>query len=632
MNGAPSFTFLGRTFFVLMLICFLGSQATIAQIGEPKEHVITAKKSDFVEKQVFKNELSQYDLYDFSSQEIFTAINKARGEKPVTFAIGNHQWDVVLRPSNILKESFVSRINSSNGVQQLDNIQDYTFEGYVVDENISVRITSTPNYFVAYFKTPDTEFYIEPTSKFTNTLKSKSFVMYKKRDVLPTAGTCLTIEAKEWDKTTSNAHYLKSDGCLEVDYALAADFAMFQKYGSPENILLHVSTVLNMVNVDYENAFSDELRFIISEQMTSTCSNCNPWSSTTNAQDLLKNFDDWGPTGFVNEHDLGSLWTDRNFDGTTVAVAWIGKVCTSKRYNCVQDFTSSYGTLRMVNSHELGHNFDAHHDPSFTQFIMTSAVNASFNVWSPATIAEINAHINSRDCLTECQEVVTEEPVESEPIHVTLSAKVQLMGFFDKNLGAMSNKLNELNLIPSQQPFNNEIWNYQGTETVDPNMEGILDWVLVELRNDENPDEVLARKAVLIKESGDLVNPDGSSEIFFETLSDGNYYVAIHHKSHLRMRTSSAHNFIAGESTSLDFTQTGENALSNHLTEYVPGVSVVYCGDYDQSGTINFLDLTTWVGSYQAGGIYHFADGNGDGLVDLADIVYWLDYQNVFSF
>jgi len=613
-----------------MLICFFGSQTAFAQLGDLKEHVITAKKSDFVSKQVFKEELSQYDLYDLSSQEIFTAINKARSEKPVTFSIGDHEWDVVLRPSNILKESFVSRINSSNGIQELENIQDYTFEGYVVDENITVRITSTPNFFVAYFKTPSTEYYIEPTSKFTNTLREKSFVMYEKKDVLPAAGTCLAVEARGWDKP-NNVAYPKTDACLEVDYALAADYSMFLKHGSPENILLHVSTILNMVNVDYENAFSHELRFVISEQMTSTCSTCNPWSSTTNAQDLLKNFDDWGPIGFVNEHDLGSLWTNRNFDGTTVAVAWIGKVCTSKRYNCIQDFTSSYGTLRMVNSHELGHNFDAHHDPAFTQFIMTSAVNASFNVWSPATIAEINAHINSRDCLTECQEdpIQVEEP---EPSYIGLKAKVYLMGFFDKNLGTMHNKLAELNLLPAQQPFNSEIWNYQGTETIDPNMDGVLDWVLVELRNDENPDEVLARKAALILESGDLVNPDGSSEIQFEELNNGNYYVAIHHKSHLRMRSSAAHSFVAGQSTELDFTQTGSSALSNHLTEYVPGTSVIYCGDYDQNGIINFLDLTSWVGSYEAGGIYDSVDGNGDGSVDLADIVYWLDYQNVFSF
>ena len=45
-----------------------------------------------------------------------------------------------------------------------------------------------------------------------------------------------------------------------------------------------------------------------------------------------------------------------------------------------------------------------------------------------------------------------------------------------------------------------------------------------------------------------------------------------------------------------------------------------------------FLDLGLWVGFYQEGAIYDSADGNADGQVDLADIVYWLDYQNVFSF
>ncbi len=591
---------------------------------------ITGTKSNFVAKQVFKDELSNYDLYDFSSQEIFNAINDNSGDNPINFSIGDKQWEVVLRPSNIIKESFVSNTSSRNGIQQLENIKDYTFEGYVVDENIDVRITSTPNYFVAYFKTPNEEFYIEPTTKFTNTLQEKSFVMYKKSDVLPSAGTCLAVDAREWDLRKKNGAYEKSDGCLEVDYALAADYSMFLKHGGPENILLHVSTVLNLVNVDYQNAFSHELRFVLSEQMTSTCSSCDLWDPTTNAQDLLKNFDDWGPIGFANPHDIGSLWTDRNFDGTTVAVAWIGKVCTSKRYNCIQDFSNSYGTLRMVNSHELGHNFDAHHDPTFTQFIMTAAVNASFNVWSPATIAEINAHINSRDCLTECSEdvVVVEEPEEQ---HLMLSANVWFMGFYDKSTGQMDNNLQDLNLLPTQQPFNTAPWNYQGNESILSPIDNVMDWVLVELRNDENADDIIAQKAVLVNSSGQLIGPDGSTNIEFD-VPDANYYVAIHHKSHLRIRTSGTHNFAIGQTTHLDFTQTGSAAISNHLVELQPGISGIYCGDYDQNGIINFLDLTLWIGFFEAGGLYDSADGNGDGQVDLADIVYWLDYQNVFSF
>jgi len=630
MNGAPSFTFLQRFFLLCFLFCLIGGGTAIAQkVNQAERATILAKKSDFREKQIFKNELMQYDLYDFSSQQVFTTIKSANGEQAINLSIGDKNWDVVLRPSNILKEDFLSRVNSRSGIQTLDSIEDYTFEGYVVDQNVAVRITSTPNYFVAYFKTPETEYYIEPISRFSKGFHDDSFVMYEKADVLPTAGTCLTVEANEWDKKVRNA-YSKSEGCLEVDYALAADYSMFLKYGSPENILIHVSTILNMVNVDYKNAFTHELRFIISEQMTSTCTSCNPWSSTTKAQDLLKNFDDWGPTGFEKPHDIGSLWTNRNFDGTTVAVAWIGKVCTSKRYNCVQDFTSSYATLRMVNSHELGHNFDAHHDPAFSQNIMAAAINPSLTTWSPESIAEINAHINSRDCLSDCHQdvIVNEEP---ESVGIVLTGKVWLMGFFDKDLGYMKNDLADQGLLPIQQPFNNEIWNHQGQESIQVYLEDVLDWVLLELRNDEIPDEVIARKAVLINSQGQLMNTDGSKDIVFDNVSAGNYHIAIHHKSHLRIRTNIAHSFNSGQTTNLDFTST-TYPISDHLNEYLPGVAVVYCGDYDQNGVVNFLDLQKWVGSYDAWGTYHEADGNGDGIVNLADIVYWLDYQNIFSF
>ena len=53
--------------------------------------------------------------------------------------------------------------------------------------------------------------------------------------------------------------------------------------------------------------------------------------------------------------------------------------------------------IRVLQSHELGHNFNALHDPPGGT-IMAPSVNGS-NVWSSASKARINGHISSSGCL-----------------------------------------------------------------------------------------------------------------------------------------------------------------------------------------------------------------------------------------
>jgi len=578
-------------------------------------------------KSELATELASYEVIDFAPQAFYSALQEAK-DQAIRFEYNNETLDIVLHKSDILSPNFVSQVNTATGLHTHENIIDYTYEGYVVDTNTEVRITSTPTFFSAYFKGADETFYIEPAQRFQRKSSRNTFVVYAEKDVLPTAGTCLAVDTKEWDKT-SVATSKKSEGCLEVDYALAADFAMFQKHGSPENILLHVSTVINMVNADYKNPFSKEIKFVVSEQYTSTCPACDPWLDTTKAQDLLKNFDDWGPVGFLNPHDLGSLWTNRNFDGTTVAVAWIGKICTSKRYNCIQDFTTSYASLRMVNSHEIGHNFDAHHDPSGTNFIMTSAVNPTYTDWSAATVAEINAHIASRDCLTPCQQAPATGGVS---LKISLEGKLWLQGYFNNQTHKMSNELVSQNILPLSQPFNGAPWNYNGSETITNIPAGTIDWLLLELRAENNPELVVERKAVLINENGEIMDISGDQTVQFDIEQAGEYYVSVHQKSHLRIRTSQPLSFSLFQPTDMDLRYVNSNPLSDHVFSMDGEHAGMAPADFDQNGIINFLDLLEWHGYYNNTLIYAGTDVNGDGQVDLADISFWLDFQNFFTF
>jgi hypothetical protein len=95
------------------------------------------------------------------------------------------------------------------------------------------------------------------------------------------------------------------------------------------------------------------------------------------------------------------------------------------------------------------------------------------------------------------------------------------------------------------QPYNVVPYDYTGTETVaqgfwtattgttDP-----MDWVLIELRDAVTPSTVVARQAAIIREDGRIVALDGTSDISWRTVADGNYFVVINHRNHLGIRSS----------------------------------------------------------------------------------------------
>lgn len=114
-----------------------------------------------------------------------------------------------------------------------------------------------------------------------------------------------------------------------------------------------------------------------------------------------------------------------------------------------------------------------------------------------------------------------------------LSLKVFLEGAY-LNSSLMSSSASIFDNFPLSQPFNNEPWNYQGTESISeiPNDE-ITDWVLVELRSDDQPEPIIVRKAAFLKSNGNIVDLDGQSNLIFYGLDESDYFIVIHHRNHL---------------------------------------------------------------------------------------------------
>ncbi|MFK5878289.1 MAG: hemagglutinin protein [Flavobacteriaceae bacterium] len=165
--------------------------------------------------------------------------------------------------------------------------------------------------------------------------------------------------------------------------------------------------------------------------------------------------------------------------------------------------------------------------------------------------------------------------------------------------GLMNDNLRVSGLIPTTSPFVDVltcsvlVFNTTGNNA-------IIDWVYVELRDENDNTVVLDSQSALLQRDGDVVNVDGVSVLSFDQQL-GNYFVSIAHRNHLGIITA---NMIPLSSSVTNLLLTTNTALiqggSNAVADLGNGTFALYAGDYDNNGQIQNADLTqvtTLIGS-----------------------------------
>ncbi|MEZ4686237.1 MAG: hypothetical protein R3B47_09270 [Bacteroidia bacterium] len=107
----------------------------------------------------------------------------------------------------------------------------------------------------------------------------------------------------------------------------------------------------------------------------------------------------------------------------------------------------------------------------------------------------------------------------------------------------MRTLLNQANLIPGQEPYTGLGYTFVGgggeqmtlAATQNPD---IVDWILVEFRDQNRPDSVIYSRAGLLLKDGSIVDVDGQSGIEVPLTATTPYYVAIIHRNHLGVMTA----------------------------------------------------------------------------------------------
>ena len=178
-----------------------------------------------------------------------------------------------------------------------------------------------------------------------------------------------------------------------------------------------------------------------------------------------------------------------------------------------------------------------------------------------------------------------------------LAAKAILSG--PHNGTVMNDDLRVAGIIPTTEPYTamtqfthvggggESVPSSTFDDTGDNN--NIVDWMFIELRDKTDNTSVVATRSALIQKDGDIVDVNGGPVSFAGVTAD-DYYVAIRHRNHLGVMSSSPVT-LSSTSTALDFTSSGTSTYGTHALRNNGGTMMMWWGDCNSDGTVKYQSV-----------------------------------------
>ncbi|MDZ4666858.1 MAG: hypothetical protein SGJ00_03135 [bacterium] len=116
-----------------------------------------------------------------------------------------------------------------------------------------------------------------------------------------------------------------------------------------------------------------------------------------------------------------------------------------------------------------------------------------------------------------------------------------------------------------------------------------------------------------------LLGTNGRVNLTFDAATSGHsYYLVVKHRNSIETWSSST--ITVGSTLAYDFSTAANKAYGNNLKHIGAGVYVIYGGDINQDGTVDFSDYPSLdLGNLNGSIGYLTADINGDGTIDFSD-------------
>ena len=223
---------------------------------------------------------------------------------------------------------------------------------------------------------------------------------------------------------------------------------------------------------------------------------------------------------------------------------------------------------------------------------------------------------------------ISSVPLENGEITILslaeLKLKTFLQGPYDNDTNLMKDDLRVNGLIQTTSPYPDNaiadaaVFNLGGISGVGLAENDIVDWIWVELRDENDYTIIIESKSALLQRDGDIVNTDGTSNLIFNTF-EGNYYVLVNHRNHLGILSAAP--IVFSGTTTVDFSS-NQNVIFggvNALADMGENVYAMFSGDFDSNGQVQNSDASDVILLLGSSG-YSPADMDMNGQVQNTDI------------
>jgi len=253
-------------------------------------------------------------------------------------------------------------------------------------------------------------------------------------------------------------------------------------------------------------------------------------------------------------------------------------------------------------------------------------VSVSIGSLSPAYGGVINGNCyDLSDCSTSTTVVIT------QPSTASLKMKIKvILGGFHTGAGLMRTDLRTNNLLPLSQPYGVSPFNYGAVTSVSSLANNVVDWVLVELRDKNDENNVIARQVALLRNDGILTDLSGYEGVSFINVVSDYYFVVVYHRNHIGIMSNSAQ-YLPNSST-YNFTTSAAKAKGTGQLVYQNGYYVMIPGDFDGNAVINNLDYNLWYSSNSAINQYLKWDADGNAVINNLDYNLWYAYRSKIGY
>ncbi len=353
------------------------------------------------------DQLDQYiRSYDRITLEPGEATAQVRDSGELRLVTQEGTFDLVLTPHDIRSPwYFAEEVSADGEVRSVEPGAVQSFKGSVRGiEEAQARFTITNDRVEGVILTPWEWYFVEPLRNYVEFSAPSDLVFYKKSDiVLESFGTCETRLAERMDKAgdlVAPRLEMAAAGSYVLSIATEADHEYVTAFGDSSSANNEILNILNQVEGVYDSEVG--ISFEVVYQNT-WASSSDPYVSTA-ASTMLSEFRSHWNANFASlPYDVAHMWTGKNLDGSTIGIAWVDVVCSSRSlsYGVSQKYNPVPGKY-ILTAHELGHNFGASHSNQQTgcdNTIMNSSVGTGFN-FCQYSRDQITSHANSNSaCL-----------------------------------------------------------------------------------------------------------------------------------------------------------------------------------------------------------------------------------------